>query len=84
MKCPRCNSNNTSVNSSRKKQGIVKRTRWCKNCKTTFNTLEILENNNNTLVADMWSAIEDGTVDENFFKLRGRVRELLHGPIRGK
>ena len=79
MKCPRCKSTATSINDSRKKEGIVKRVRWCKDCRTTFNTIEVLENyDNKKLIAKLWLAIEDGTIDENFFELRGEVRKLLH------
>jgi len=43
MKCPRCGSINTCVDASRKKEGTVKRVRWCNNCETTFNTIEVLD-----------------------------------------
>lgn len=77
MKCPKCKSTNTSVDDSRKKEGTVKRVRWCKDCKTTFNTIEVLENyDRKDLILKMWAAIENGTIDEDFFELREKVREL--------
>lgn len=56
MRCPYCGSCRIGTFNSRKKDGIVRRQRDCKDCKRIFRTVEILE--------DEWKKVTEKGVME--------------------
>lgn len=60
MNCPNCYSRETSVNNTKNliDQPIIKRQRMCKNCNTTFSTIELRQPPSKFKVVK-----QDGTID---------------------